>query len=431
MVDRLADVVQQAGLLAKRDVGADLGGHHAAEEGDLLAVGEDVLTIAGAKGEDAEQPDQLRVESRDPGLEHCLLTFFADSSLDVASRLGHHLLDAGRVNPAVDEQMVEGDPGDFPANRVEAAQDDGLRSVVDDEVHSGGVLQGPDVTAFTPDDPPLHLVAGYGDYGDGGLSGLLGSDPLHGSHQDVPGAFVAFFLDDLLPIANLLRDLLVQLFFDAGQDGGSGFGPGQAGDALQLAKLRLERQVEVFLDLLDLLVFDAERLLFAVEFFELAIERFLFLLNTPLRALQLGTGITDFLLEAGADPVGLFLGLQDHLLLLGLRFQQHLLPLGGRGNQGLPAASLRPEVDEDGPTDKARNHSDEQEDVAAHGYTSLLWTCESSSHRERAAGSAVLTRQNLDHFSRGHQECQTDRGRSLPRSILELSGELGWSQSHA
>src|SRR5919204_2654527 len=428
MVDRLADVVQQAGLLAKRDVGADLGGHHAAEEGDLLAVGEDVLTVAGAKGEDAEQTDQLRVESSDPSLEHCLLALFTDSGLDVASCLGHHLLDAGRVNPAVDEQMVEGDPGDFPANRVEAAQDDGLRSVVDDEVHAGGVLQGPDVTAFTPDDPPLHLVAGYGDYGDGGFSGLLGSDPLHSGHQDVPGAFVAFFLDDLLPIANLLRDLLVQLFFDAGQDGGSGLGPGQAGDTLQLAKLGLDRQVEVFLDLLDLLVLDAERLLFAVEFFEPAIERFLFLLDTLLRALQLGTGITDFLLEAGADPVGLFLGLQDHLFLLGLRFQQHLLPLCGRGNQALPAAGLRPEVDEDGPTDEARNHSDEQEDIAAHGYTSLLWTCESSvAPRGRAARSAVLTRQNLDHFSRVHQECQTAPGRSLRHSILELPAGSGRS----
>ena len=71
-----------------------------------------------------------------------------------------HLLDPGRVDPAVGDQLLQGEPGDLAADRVEAAQQHRLGGVVDDQVDAGDLLEGADVAALAADDPALHVVAG-------------------------------------------------------------------------------------------------------------------------------------------------------------------------------------------------------------------------------------------------------------------------------
>src|SRR5207253_2207859 len=80
---------------------------------------------------------------------------------------------------AIDEEMIEGHPGHFAANRVETAEDDGLRGVVDDQVDPGGMFQRSDIPTFPTDDAALHLVAWNGHHRDGRLRGLFGGNPLH------------------------------------------------------------------------------------------------------------------------------------------------------------------------------------------------------------------------------------------------------------
>src|ERR1700730_17513366 len=75
VVDGLAQVVQQAGLL---DDGLLLGsaahlrGHGAAEARHLLGVTEDVLTVAGPEAKAAQQPQQVWVGFLDADLEEGL-----------------------------------------------------------------------------------------------------------------------------------------------------------------------------------------------------------------------------------------------------------------------------------------------------------------------------------------------------------------------
>ena len=82
------------------------------------------------------------------------------------------LLDAGRVDAAVLDQLLQRELGGLAADVVEARDDDDARRVVDDDVDAGGLLEGADVAALAADDPPLHVVGGDVDGADGGLGGV-------------------------------------------------------------------------------------------------------------------------------------------------------------------------------------------------------------------------------------------------------------------
>ena len=121
---------------------------------------EDVLAVAGAELEPAEQLDDLGRQGGDAGVVDGLLAGLAHHQIDLGAGLGHDLLDAARMDAAVRDQLGQGQPGDLAADRVEAADDHRLGRVVDDQVDAGGLLEGADVAALAADDAALHLVVG-------------------------------------------------------------------------------------------------------------------------------------------------------------------------------------------------------------------------------------------------------------------------------
>ena len=102
--------------------------------------------------------------------------------------LGDDLLDArrdgcARPGPASSSASAR----DLAAHRVEAAQDDRLGRVVDDQVDAGRLLERADVAALAADDAALHLVARQVDDADRVLGGVVGGDALHRGQDDVAG----------------------------------------------------------------------------------------------------------------------------------------------------------------------------------------------------------------------------------------------------
>src|SRR5207253_2108578 len=63
--------------------------------------------------------------------------------LDLGLAVLVDLLNAVRVDAAVEHELLEGEPADLPAYRVEAGEQHGFGGVVDDEVDPGGGLEGP------------------------------------------------------------------------------------------------------------------------------------------------------------------------------------------------------------------------------------------------------------------------------------------------
>src|ERR1700682_6161191 len=92
-IDRLADVVEEAGALGDLDVAAELRRHVRGEPGDLLGVLEHVLTVGSPVLEPSEKLDQLRVEVRDPEFERRRLPFLADLLPELGADLLDDLLD--------------------------------------------------------------------------------------------------------------------------------------------------------------------------------------------------------------------------------------------------------------------------------------------------------------------------------------------------
>src|SRR5215813_1153954 len=104
-VDRLADVVEEAGALGDLGVGAELGRHVRGEPGDLLGVLEDVLPVRGPVFEPPEQLDELGVEVRNRELERGGLSLVPDLLPELGADLLDDLLDPGRVDPAVHDEL--------------------------------------------------------------------------------------------------------------------------------------------------------------------------------------------------------------------------------------------------------------------------------------------------------------------------------------
>src|SRR6266508_4790292 len=152
---------------------------------DVLAVGRPVL-------EAPQHLDHLWVDVRDPDFHQRLLTRPLDLLVDLRQRPFVHLLDAGGMDPAIRNELLQRQPGDLASYRIEARQDHGFRSVVDDQVDAGEGLEGPDVPPLSPDDPALHVVGGQGKDRDGRLRRLLGGHPLDGDGHDLPGPLLSF-----------------------------------------------------------------------------------------------------------------------------------------------------------------------------------------------------------------------------------------------
>ena len=126
-----------------------------------------VLPVGCAELEIAEYFDQLRMQTVDPELVRDQLGRLLHLLPNVLRRLLDHLFDPTGMNPAIGYQALHRDPGDLAANRVETGEDDGFRCVIHHDVHARGMLEGTNVATFPADDPPLHVVTGERNDGDG------------------------------------------------------------------------------------------------------------------------------------------------------------------------------------------------------------------------------------------------------------------------
>ncbi len=132
--------------------------------------------------------------------------------LDLAALV--RLLDPLRMDPAVGDQRLQGQPADLPADRVEAGEQHRLRCLVDHQVHPGDRLEGADVAALAADDPALHLVTRQAYHRHHGVRGLLHRDPLHRRGDDVPGPALRLGVRPRLDLARAAHSLALGLLLD-------------------------------------------------------------------------------------------------------------------------------------------------------------------------------------------------------------------------
>ena len=368
---------RNAAALGQGDVHAQLGGHDAGQVGGLDQVAEHVLAVGGAVLEPPEHPDQLGVQVGDADLQAGVLAGPADLALDLLLGPVVGLLDAGRVDAAVGDQLLQGEAADLAPDRVEAGQQDRLGGVVDDQVDAGDRLEGPDVAALAADDAALHVVRRQGEDRDGRLRGLLGGDPLDGQGDDLARAAVGLLPRLLLEVADQAHGVALGVLLDLLDEDRLGLGGGHGRDLLEAAAVLLGGGLELGPGRLEGLLAVVEGDLAAVEEGGLGVEALLPAGQALLALLGLGEAgpgldldfsskLCCFGLDALAQPRGLVAGLDGRLAAGGLGLAAAVLQQGpglllGRPEHGCRLFALVLRSDEKPDNDPSKRSDDEND----------------------------------------------------------------------
>ena len=236
--------------------------------------------------------------------------------------LGNHLLDAGGVYAAIAHQLVESQTAGLAAHGVEAADDDSLGRVVDNNLDAAGSLQSTDITTLATDDASLDVVVVDVEHRDAVLDGRLRSHALDGLYHDFLGLGIGVQL-------GLIHD-----FIDIAGSGGLGFvlqrlhqtvasllgtQSREFFQLLTLLQLHLLQFVllhgQQFLLVVEALLLVVEVVLAATELFLALVQRYLALLQLVLALLDVLVALLHLLLQLCLLVQEFLLHLQQFLFL--------------------------------------------------------------------------------------------------------------------
>ena len=317
MVNGLAKVVEKAGALSGSLVKTELGSHNPAKSGNLDRVGKDVLTERGAVTKGTESPYKLGVKVVDAGVESSLLSSLTDALVDKRFSLLIELLDAGGVNTAIGDEVLESHASRLATDRVEARENNRLGGIVNDKRNTGNLLKGTDIAPLATNDTALEVIGGNVNGSHRDLAGLVGSAALNRGGNDLPGSFVGLGANILLALAENLSLLANRLRPHAVKKLSVSLLAGKTCDALKLrGVLGLER-IEVDLALIKLALKARELMIAAIERLIATIERLLTLHDSALHRLELTLALLLFCLRCLLDGKNLLFGLENSFLLCG------------------------------------------------------------------------------------------------------------------
>ena len=332
LVDRLADVVQQAGAARQLDVEPELAGHDAGEEADLDRVRQQVLRVRRAELEPADRAHQLGMHLVQAEVEHRLLAGVLTVRLDLVGALGHDLLDARGMDAPVGDEPRQRQLGDLAPQRIEAADDDRLGRVVDDEVDARRRLERADVATLAADDAPLEIVRRQRHHRDGALGDVLAGVALDGGAEDALGALFGFGLGGVFDLLDLDGGRFLGVVDDLGHELGARLLGGHAGELLEPRLGLVQQLLGAPRGGLGRLLAAGDRLFLLFEVGGAALERALFLGELFFPAAQRLFGFLQ--LDAALFELVGRLGLRFERDLLGLELRG-TLDLGGFGARGL------------------------------------------------------------------------------------------------
>ena len=272
------------------------------------------------------------MEVVDARVEGSLLAGLHHALVHELLRLAIHLLDAGRVNATVRDEVFQGHARYLASHGIEAREDDRLGSVVDDERHARDLLEGADVSSLTSDDASLQVVGGDVHGRDRDLSRLVGRAALYGGRHDLARGLVGLRTHPLLGVAQDLGLVLDGVCTHAVEDLLVGVLLGERRDALEFRLLRGVEAVDLVATLVERALHAGELALALVEHVVALVERLLTLQNAVLHALNLCLATLFFGLGLLLEGKDLFLGLEHcglvHGACLALRPGRDALGLG-------------------------------------------------------------------------------------------------------
>ena len=233
VVDCLAEVMQQTCALGKRYIDAQLAGKKTRNMRDLDGVVEYILTVGRAVFLPTKQLDDLGMQIVHARLKACAFALDLDGVVDLAACLFHHILDAGRMDASVGDELFQRQARNLAAHGVERGNGDCLGRVVDDQIDARDRLERANVAALASDDSALHLIVRQRHDGDRRFRHMVCRAALDGSGDNLTCQSVGIVLVLLLDLLDLDSGFVAHVRFHALEDIGFRLFLRQAGDFLQ------------------------------------------------------------------------------------------------------------------------------------------------------------------------------------------------------
>src|SRR4030042_3479280 len=144
-------------------------------------------------------------------LSRGLLPLSLDSGFHLIPGPLHHLLNASRMNSAIQNEALQGNTGHLPPHRIKTGERNRFRGIIYNQVHAGGMLQGSDVAALASNETSLHFIARERNHRYRALGYHIGSTALHGLGQDVSTLPIAFLSYPYFHLTHASRCLVTNL----------------------------------------------------------------------------------------------------------------------------------------------------------------------------------------------------------------------------
>ncbi|OPZ77214.1 MAG: hypothetical protein BWY79_01263 [Actinobacteria bacterium ADurb.Bin444] len=315
VIHGFAQIVKQPGAFCQFGVGSQLVGHHARQVADFQGMGQDILAVACPVAQTAQDLDQFRSKAVDIGVERGLFTRLLDLLLHLFFGLAVHLLDLGRMDTTVGDELGEGQPGDLTPHGVKTRKHHRLRGVIDDEIDAGQVFERANVTTLTADDAPLHIVRRQSHHRHGSVGHVRSRGALDAHGQDIPGTTFAVSPSLFFHLADHLGHVVTDLTLGPLEQQLAGIGLGQTRELFQQAPLFIAGCFRFLHHLAVMCLAISDRLLFPGQLRRLLLQPFLFLEQALVELGQLRASLFELGLSLSAKLVELFLDLQAGLTL--------------------------------------------------------------------------------------------------------------------
>ena len=213
---------------------------------------QDVLAVASAELEFAQEMDELAGDTNNADFAGSVFAGADNFFLNFAFCLGDSFLNGGGIDAAVFHETFKGVAGDLAANGVKAREDDHTRGVINQNVNTGGALEGLDVAAFFTDNATLHIVVGEFQGGDGAISSNFRGHTLHGGKQHGLGGFVNLVAEFFLLLDDEVGEVLLDVALGHLHQFVAGGFLGEPGDLFQFGLLAVANVADFGLEVVKL-----------------------------------------------------------------------------------------------------------------------------------------------------------------------------------
>src|SRR5699024_1661549 len=100
---------------------------------------ENVLAVGRPVAQSTEERDEVGMHVGHAGLNEGVLPSAYTHLLDLSTTFFVLLLNTVRMNAPVEDEFLQCQPGDLPADRVKARQQHGFGRVIDDHINAGNL----------------------------------------------------------------------------------------------------------------------------------------------------------------------------------------------------------------------------------------------------------------------------------------------------